>query len=368
MREKEETGTRPPLAGKARQRNYLEQTVDAHGFHGRRRGPHSLGPGPSQHRDADTPLIFALGPSRAGGEAIAGALGTGLAEHEETIFDDGERKLRPLADVRGRAAVVVQSLYDGPSRSVHDKLCDVLLFVGALKDARAARVTLVAPYLCYARQDRRTKSGEPLSLRYVAQLLEAAGIDAIVAQDVHNPAAFYNAFRIPAVNIEGAQLFATHFAKALADQDIEVISPDTGGVKRAERFRYALSTTMNEDIELEALGKQRIDHIVSGEEIPCGVSGRAVIVFDDIIATGSTMLRAVKACHKGDASHVIAAATHGLFLHRAEKLVASSLVDRVVVCDTVPPFRLETGLVAEKVTILPAGPSIAEAIRDVAAV
>jgi hypothetical protein len=256
MREKEETGTRPQHhpTRKARQRKYLEQTVDARGFHGRRREPHSAGPDPSQHRGVaiDAPLIFALDPSRAGGEAIADALGTGLADHEETMFDDGERRLRPLADIRGRTALVVQSLYDGPSRSLHDKLCDVLLFVGALKDSRAARVILVAPYLCYARQDRRTKSGEPLSLRYVAQLLEAAGVDAIVALDVHNPAAFYNAFRIPAVNIEGAQLFATHFAKALADQDIEVISPDIGGVKRAEHFRNALSTTMNEDVELPA--------------------------------------------------------------------------------------------------------------------
>src|SRR5215216_5890867 len=143
-----------------------------------------------------TPVIFALEASRAEAKAIAGSLGAGLAEHEETRFDDGERKLRPLDDPRGREVLVVQSLYDGPSHSMHDKLCDVLLFVGALKDSGAARVSLIAPYLCYARQDRRTTFGEPLSLRYVAQLFEAAGPDAIMALDVHNPAAFDNAFRI----------------------------------------------------------------------------------------------------------------------------------------------------------------------------
>ncbi|WP_051379623.1 ribose-phosphate diphosphokinase [Bradyrhizobium murdochi] len=316
----------------------------------------------------DTPVIFALETSRAEGEGIASCLGTGLAEHEEKRFDDGERKLGPVADIRGGQALVVQSLYDGPSRSVHDKLCDVLLFAGSLKDSGAARVILIAPYLCYARQDRRTKSGEPLSLRYVAQVLEAAGVDAIVALDVHNPAAFENAFRIPAVNIECTQLFATHFGKALADQDIEVISPDIGGLKRAEHFRDALSTIMNEDVDLGALGKRRIDHVVSAEEIPGGVRERTVVVFDDMIATGSTMLRAVKACRKGRAAYVIAAATHGLFLRGAEELVASSLVDRIIVSDTIPPFRLDARLVTEKVTILSASQAIADGIRNIAAI
>jgi ribose-phosphate pyrophosphokinase len=315
----------------------------------------------------DSPVIFALAASRAEGEGIAGCLGAGLAEHEEKRFDDGERKLGPLADIRGRDTIVVQSLYDGPSHSVHDKLCDVLLFANSLKDSGAARVILIAPYLCYARQDRRARPGEPLSLRYVAQLLEAAGVGAVMALDVHNPAAFENAFRIPAVNVECAQLFAAHFGKALADQDIEVISPDIGGMKRAEHFRDALSTTMNEDVDLDALGKRRIDHIVSAEEIPGGVRDRMVVVFDDMIATGSTMLRAVKACRKGRAANVIAAATHGLFLGGAEELVASSLVDRIIVSDTIPPFRLDARLVAEKVTILPASQLIADGIRNIAA-
>lgn len=314
-----------------------------------------------------TPVIFGCEASRPEAERIAGCLGTSLAEHEERAFEDGERKMRALADTRQRDALIIQSLYDGPSRSVHDKLCDVLLLAGTLKDSDAARVILIAPYLCYARQDRRTKPGEALSLRYIAQLVEAAGVDAIVTLDVHNPAAFENAFRIPAVNIECAQLFATHFGKALADQDIEVISPDIGGVKRAEQFRDALSTTMNEDVELGALGKRRLDHIVSAEEIPSGVRERTVVVFDDMIASGSTMLRAVKACRRGGAAYVILAATHGLFLPGAQKLVASGLVDRIIISDTIPPFRLDVGLVAEKITILSASQSIADGIRSIVA-
>ena len=170
------------------------------------------------------------------------------------------------------------------------------------------------------------------------------------------------------MNIECAQLFPAHFGKALADQEIEVISPDIGGVKRAERFRDALSTTMNEDVELGALGKRRIDHIVNAEEIPSGVRERTVVIFDDMIATGSTMLRAVKACRKGGAAYIILAATHGLFLGGAQKLVASSLVDRIIISDTIPPFRLDARLAAEKVTILSARQPIAAGIRNIVAV
>ncbi|WP_314956307.1 ribose-phosphate diphosphokinase [Bradyrhizobium cosmicum] len=315
----------------------------------------------------DMPLIFAYEASRPEAADIAERLGTGLAEHEESIFEDGERKVRPLTDPRGRDVLVVQSLHDGPSRSVHDKLCDALLLAGTLKDCGAARVILIAPYLCYTRQDRRTKSRESLSLRYIAQLIEAAGVDAIGTLDVHNPAAFENAFRIPAANIECADLFAAHFGKILADQNVEIISPDLGGVKRAERFCDALSTTMNEDVELGALGKRRLDHVVSAEEIPDGVRERTVVIYDDMIASGATMLRAVKACRRGGAAYVVLAATHGLFLPGAQKLVASSLVDRIIVSDTIPPFRLDAGLVAEKVTILSASRLIADGIRSMIA-
>jgi len=307
-------------------------------------------------------LLFALDASRAYGAKAARALDLTLAAHEERMFEDGERMLRPLAEVRGLDVFVLQSLYDEPARDLHSKLCDLLFMIGALKDAGAARVTAIAPYLCYARQDRRTRANDPLSLRYLAQLFESAGTDAILALDVHNAAAFENAFRVPAHNIEAAPLFAMHFAALLAEEEVEVISPDLGGVKRAERFRDAVQEQMHQDIPAAAIGKKRLDHITNTEEIPAGVRGRTAVIFDDMIATGSTMLRAAKACRRGGAKRVFAAATHGLFLPGSQDLVASDALDGLVVTDTVPPFRLDLELATRKLTVLDSAALLASAV------
>jgi len=183
--------------------------------------------------------LFALGATMELGAAIAQALGHPLAAHEERQFEDGEHKSRPLDTVGGMDVYVVQSLHGGPSESANDKLCRLLFFIGALKDAGAARVTAVAPYLCYARKDRRTKPNDPVITRYVASLFAAVGTDAIVTLEVHNPAAFENAFHCRTVALTAAPLFVG-YVRALSDERHCVVSPDPGGVKRAELFREAL--------------------------------------------------------------------------------------------------------------------------------
>ncbi len=112
-----------------------------------------------------------MNASRDLGERVAAAIGVALAPHEEREFEDGEHKARPLASVRDRDAYVVHSLYGDAQQSANDKLVRLLFFLGALRDAGAARVTAVAPYLCYARKDRRSKPRDPVSTRYVAALL-----------------------------------------------------------------------------------------------------------------------------------------------------------------------------------------------------
>ena len=201
----------------------------------------SIRPSPTVGRmGTDEAALFALSESRAFGEAMAAHLGLGLARHEERHFDDGEHKIRPLETVRGRDAYIVQSLHGDPCLSGNDKLCRLLFFAATLRDAGARQVTLVTPYLCYARKDRRTKSRDPVTTRYVAQLVEAMGADAIVTIDVHNLAAFQNAFRCPTVHLEAAGLFARHFAARESDAPLVVASPDVGGIKRAESFRLVL--------------------------------------------------------------------------------------------------------------------------------
>src|SRR6516164_3937863 len=152
-------------------------------------------------------LLFALQATADLGKAIAHALGRNLSAHEERAFEDGEHKVRPLDTISGTDVCVIQSLHSGPSETANDKLCRLLFFIGALKDAGAARVTAVVPYLCYARKDRRTKPGDPVTTRYVASLFEAVGADAIITLDVHSPVAFEIAFRIRTVALTATPLF-----------------------------------------------------------------------------------------------------------------------------------------------------------------
>jgi ribose-phosphate pyrophosphokinase len=311
----------------------------------------------------DTRLrLFALQATAGLGKAIAQALGQPLAAHEERDFEDGEHKVRPLVAVRDADVFVVQSLHGGPSESANDKLCRLLFFIGALKDAGAARVTAMVPYLCYARKDRRTKPNDPVTTRYVASLFEAVGTDVIVTLEVHNPTAFENAFRCRTVTLTAAPLFVD-YARELRDENLCVVSPDPGGVKRAELFREALETAIGRPIGKGFSDKHRSAGVVTGDLFVGDVSGATVLIIDDLISTGNTLLRAAHAGRNAGAKRIIALATHGLFMPGAAEVVADPAIERFAVTDAVPAFRLEAGAARDKIDTIPAAPLLAESIR-----
>jgi ribose-phosphate pyrophosphokinase len=305
--------------------------------------------------------LFALQGTAELGQAIAEALGQPLAAHEERNFEDGEHKARPLENVRGADVYVVHSLHGGPAASANDKLCRLLFFIGALKDGGAARVTAVAPYLCYARKDRRTKPGDPVTTRYVARLFEAVGADAIMALEVHNPAAFENAFRCPAVALTAAPLFVD-YSRALSRENLCVVSPDAGGVKRAELFRVALEAAVGKPVGKGFAEKHRSTGVVTGDLFVGDVDGATVLIIDDIISTGGTLLRAARMARNAGARRVIGIVTHGLFTQGAAAVIADPAIDRVVVADSVAPFRLDA-VDRNKIDTIPAAPLLADAIR-----
>src|SRR5690606_24708827 len=180
----------------------------------------------------NTMKLFALRATQALGAAVAARAGIPLAAHEEREFEDTEFKVRSLEPVAGQRVAVCQSLFADAAESSSDKLCRLLFMIGALKDAHAAEVIALVPYLAYARKDRRTKPFDPITLRYVAAMFEAVGTDAVIALDVHNPAAFENAFRRPTVHVEAAPLFVEHFAPTVpAAAKVVVLSPDAGAMK-----------------------------------------------------------------------------------------------------------------------------------------
>ncbi len=308
--------------------------------------------------------LFSLEASHDLGKDVSAKLGVPLAPHEEREFEDGEHKARPLVNVRGNDVFVIESLYGDSRRSANDKILRLLFFLGALRDAGAGRITAVVPYLAYARKDRKTKPRDPVTTRYLAALFEAVGIDRILVMDVHNPAAYQNAFRCGSDHLEARPLFVRHFASLpeVEKKDLVVLSPDAGGVKRAEIFRRHLERVLGGAIRNAFMEKGRSGGVVSGEALVGSVEGRTVLVVDDLISTGTTLLRAAQACRKLGARKVLAAATHGLFVGEANRILVEPAVDETVVTNTIPPFRLDPKLVGGKVRVLDSAELFAQAI------
>ncbi len=308
--------------------------------------------------------LFGMQASRAYADTVAAALEVPLAPHEERGFEDGEHKARPLQDVRGHDAFVIHALHGDAEQTAADKLCRLLFFCGALKDAGAERVTAVTPYLCYARKDRRTKPNDPITTRYIAALFEAIGIDRVIAVEVHNVAAFENAFRVPTRHLESAALFATHFATLLGDADVVAVSPDAGGAKRAEQFRTSLEERIGRAVDSAYMEKFRSAGVVSGGRLVGEVRGRTAVIVDDLISTGTTLVRAARACRVAGASRIFAAAAHGLFVGGATELLDLPELERIVILDTVPPFRVAGEQAARRLTVLRSGGPIARMIAN----
>jgi ribose-phosphate pyrophosphokinase len=284
--------------------------------------------------------VFALNASKTFGKEVAAALGVPLAEHEEREFEDGEHKARPLVRVRGSDVYVIQSLYDDNEQSVNDKLCRLLFFLGAVREHGAARLTAVMPYLAYSRKDRRTKSRDPVITRYMAQILEAMNIDAVMTMEVHNVVAFQNAFRCHSHHLDTRRLFAEHMRRRIEDGPVVVASPDPGGVKRAQLFQETLETILGRPVGFAFVEKRRSAGMVTGAMLVGDVSGATVLVIDDLISTGGTILRAAGACLEKGATAVHALAAHGLFTGDADSVVRDRRITGIVVTDTIPPFRL----------------------------
>jgi ribose-phosphate pyrophosphokinase len=309
--------------------------------------------------------LFALAGTTDYGSRLASRLNTALTPVEEREFEDGEHKIRPLASVHRLDAYVIHALHGDDAHSANDKLCRLLFLIAALKDHGAARVTAVLPYLCYARKDRRTQPYDPVTSRYVAALFEAMGTDQVMAVEVHNPSAFDNAFTCPTQHIATAEFFAAHFMPMAKNGPLVVVSPDAGGVKRAELFRRALERLSGSAIDNAFVEKYRSGGVVTGGALVGGVQGRTAVILDDLISTGGTLLRAAKACRAAGAARVFGAAVHGLFTGGACELFASADFDGLVVSDTVPLPKNLPAQGRERLTVLDSTALLADAITRV---
>jgi ribose-phosphate pyrophosphokinase len=315
--------------------------------------------------------IFGLNGSKPFAEKVSKHLSIPLSKHVERDFDDSEIYVRADENVRGSDVYVIHSLYGDGDFSAGEKLASLAFFIGSLKDASASRITVVCPYLAYARQDRKTESRAPIGTKYVAQILEAMGVNRLLTMDVHNLAAFQNAFRIPTDNLEAKLLLVKEVAKseAMWKNGVVVLSPDAGGMPRTRAFRQSLEKKIGKinQIGIAYLDKERdaVTGKLKGDKIIGDVKDKDVIIIDDMIASGSTIKKSAEAIvsHGGRVS--VVCATHGLFIGDAAENLSGC--DKVFVADTIPPFRMQEPTVdhtvSRKIHVVDTAELFAKAIR-----
>jgi ribose-phosphate pyrophosphokinase len=180
--------------------------------------------------------------------------------------------------------------------------------------------------------------------------------------DIHNLAAFENAFRCPSTNLEALPLFVEHFARLLRHEKLAVVSPDIGGAKRAEQFRRAFAAELPDEPTAAFVEKRRSGGVVTGDLLVGEVRDRAVILFDDLISTGTTLQRAARRCREAGATRIFAAATHGLFMHQAPAVLGDPVFEAVVVTDTVRSAAAAEGRLPPNIVHLDSSRLLADAI------
>lgn len=311
------------------------------------------------------PQLFTLDDDPQLALRIAERISVELSPLELRHFSDTEFKIRPLASVRNRNVFVVASLAATQKHSINDVLCRILFFIACLKDHGAARIHLVIPYLGYARKDRRTKIMDPLTLRYVAQLLESSGSASIMSFDVHNEAAFINAFRCPTEHLDSIKLFTQQLAPLVAQRAVTLIAPDLGSIRRVQSLADALFTMHSTPCLFGFINKQRTQDIVTGDLMLGDVSGRTVVIFDDLISTGGTIVRAVQACRERGAAEIIVATTHALFGGVIPASILEAPIDHLLISNSLPWAPPSASLPGPHYQVVDSSPLFAHAIEVV---
>ena len=295
---------------------------------------------------------------------ICDKLGVPLSNAMVGKFKNGETRVKIEEHVRGADVYIVQ-----PTSYPSDHhIMELLIMIDALRRASAGRITAVIPYYAYAKQEKKTSGREPISAKLVANLIVTAGADRVVAVDLHAPA-IQGFFDIPVDNLTAIPILAD----LLDEQDlgnIVVVSPDSGGVSRANAFRHRVGAS------LAIIAKHRPEPDVSEVlEMVGDVEGKTAVIVDDMVSTGGTLAEAAEVLLDRGAERVMAYAVHPVLAGEAPELIRDSKLERVVVTNTilVPPDRLDSKievvniswLIAEAIRRIHEGSSISELFRAV---
>jgi ribose-phosphate pyrophosphokinase len=313
--------------------------------------------------------LFALGDTRDYGLEVASKLDMKLSEHTEFCFDDGECYCASLENVRGSDVFVICSLYTNETESVSDKLVSLFVFLGSLHDASVEQVTLVMLYHPFSRQDRKCQSRAPVTTKYMSRIFESLWVKRILTLDVHSPIAIQNSYSIPVDLLEAKNLFAHHCRYLIEKRNVNevvVLSPDSGGLERARRFRRSLASLVHAKVSIACMDKEHEGLQIKGYNIISDepIRGKSVIVYDDMISSAKTNLECIEACRRCDAKEVLAScASHGLFVGKANEYLDHPFLKNIVVTDTIKPFRLTNSDVTDKLSVIKTTSLLAEAIK-----
>ena len=308
--------------------------------------PEARGP-----RDAARALrLFSGNANRPLAEAVCAHLGIDLGDASVVEFADGETSVKINENIRGSDIFVFQ-----PTFAPASNLMELLIMIDAVRRASARRVTAVIPYYGFQRQDRKDQPRVPITAKLVANLITTAGADRVMTMDLHS-AQIQGFFDIPFDHLYAAPVLVDYFMRRQIP-NVVVVAPDIGSVKMARAYAKRLSASL----AIVDKRRPRPDAVemmnVIGE-----VDGKNVVIFDDIVSTGSTLVQAARALKDAGAQDIYAAGTHGVLCGDAMATIQDSLVKELVVTDSIPH---DPESLPEKIRVLSVAGLLAEAIRRI---
>jgi ribose-phosphate pyrophosphokinase len=299
-------------------------------------------------------MVFSGGANEPLAREVTEALATQLGKIERSRFANGEIYVRPLDSVRGADCFVIQS----HSHPINDNIMEQLITIDALRRASARKITAVVPFFAYSRQDKKVLPREPITARLIADLFMQAGADRLVSVDLHTGQ--LQGFIDKSWDHLTALPIITDYLAEHLNGDTVVLSPDAGGVKRAERYARRL------DASVAFIYKRRdpLSHNESSALSMSGdVEGRHIVIVDDMIDTAGTVCNAAELVKDQGALSVRIAATHGIFSEPAVDRIKNAPIDEVIVTNTLPVDPDIQAL--EKIKVLSISPILAETLSAI---
>lgn len=284
-------------------------------------------------------------------QKVVDDLGKTLGDISVSQFSDGEVCVELNENVRGRDVFVIQPT----CKPTNDNLIELIVMVDAMRRASAGRITAVVPYFGYARQDRRVRSARvPITAKVVADMMVSAGVDRVLTVDLHAEQ-IQGFFDVPVDNVYGSPVLLADIERQ-SFKDLIVVSPDIGGVVRARAVAKQL------DVDLAIVDKRRPSaNVAEVMNIIGEIDGRTCLLVDDMVDTAGTLCNAAKALKENGAAKVIAYATHPVLSGAAIDNINNSVLDELVITDSIP--LRDTAKTCSRIRVLTLSNMLAEAVR-----